>query len=89
MVGNIDLGLIDSLHSVQSYAREENSKQEVFISEDIGNLLERCLQVMTLGAHGHIFFAWLEFGGCYQTLPGQEEVVPREGLVQGEEDIVP
>lgn len=44
--------------------------------------------VMPLQAYGHIFCAWLPFGGWYQTLLSQKEEVPSDVPVEGEEGIV-
>lgn len=88
LLGKVDLILSDPPAILQSRAGEWNSKHDLFTWEDIRDLVEVGLEVMTLRAHEHIFCAWLKFGGWYQTLLGQREEVPSDKQLEGEQVVV-
>lgn len=59
--------LTDHPYTVQSKPVKASLEQDVFIHGPIRDLVELFSEVMPQQAHEYLIWAWLKFGGWYQT----------------------
>lgn len=55
-------------------AWKESSKHEVFLQKDIRDHIELCSEFMALGAHGNIFFGYLQFWWMVSDAGGSKSI---------------